>query len=438
MKKIWNSFLDLIEYEHIEFISFVLMIVWSISPIIEYISKFFIKKFISFYFVSMIYLIGIVGILVYAIYISKIIKEKKFHWKEMIPQILILSMLIIAFISSILSDNVKLSFYGNRYRKEGLFVYIMYIGFILASSTIKDDKYKVVIFKTIVLSACFIAIAPFFLTNFNYNGFSNIFSNTNHYGYYLMIATSLSGLLTLYVSRYKKVIYFLIYVFLLYVLIMNNTFGCYLALFVTLLCLLIYSLVKKQKRINSLILLVSFVLLSFFVSHYNIQLFSSGKELTNIVSNNINTFTNDVKKSLDTNDKNHEDAGSGRMKLWKGAISYTLDHPIFGGGMECLDKYYLDTYNSTVGRPHNILLQISSFIGIPGALIYLALILYLAKANLKNLLNPINIIIYFTAMSYFISSMFGNSMSYTSPYFMILLGLLIGMKNSMAKLDVKK
>lgn len=438
MKKIWNGFLDLIDYENIDFISFMLMIIWSISPIVEYISKFFIKKYISFYFVSMIYLIGIVGILVYIIYLGKIIKDKKFHLKDIIPQLLILSMLIIAFISSLLSSNMHLSFYGNTYRKEGLFVYIMYIGFILASSTIKDEKYKIDIFKTIIFSACFITIVPYFLGNFKYTGFTNIFSNTNHYAYYLMIATSLSGLLTLYVSKYKKILYYLIYIFLLYVLIMNNTFGCYLALFISLLCLLVYSLIKKKRRINALILLVSFVLLSFFVSHYNIQLFSSGKEHTNIVSNNINTFTNDIKKSLDTKDKNHEKAGSGRIKLWKGAISYTLDHPIFGGGMECLDKYYFDTYNSTIGRPHNIFLQISSFIGIPGAIIYLALILYLAKANLKNLLNPINIIIYFTAMSYFISSMFGNSMYYTSPYFMILLGLLIGMKNSMAKLDVKK
>ena len=41
--------------------------------------------------------------------------------------------------------------------------------------------------------------------------------------------------------------------------------------------------------------------------------------------------------------------------------------------------------------------------------------------------DVINFMVYVTAMCYFISSNFGNSMYYTSPYFMILLGFLIGM-----------
>ena len=110
--------------------------------------------------------------------------------------------------------------------------------------------------------------------------------------------------------------------------------------------------------------------------------------------------------------------------------------------MECLKEYYANdskTYNEHYSsRPHNIILQVAAFIGIPGAIIYISLILYIAISNLIIMKdNPIHITIYLTAMSYFISSMFGNSMYYTSPYFMILLGLLIGFNRYNKRLTKK-
>ena len=129
-------------------------------------------------------------------------------------------------------------------------------------------------------------------------------------------------------------------------------------------------------------------------------------------------------------------AGSGRGLLWKGAIKYTLEHPLIGGGMECLYQYYLDngiTYNDC---PHNVILQISSFIGIPGALVYLTFIGYLGLSLLNKLKKDnVKIMIYVSAMCYFISSLFGNSMYYTSPYFMILLGFLISMMFNYKKIS---
>ena len=107
--------------------------------------------------------------------------------------------------------------------------------------------------------------------------------------------------------------------------------------------------------------------------------------------------------------------------------------------MESLQEYYRSQKGYINDRPHNIILQVSAFIGIPGAIIYLALIIVIAWYNLKNIKKDgMNIMIYFTAMCYFISSMFGNSMYYTSPYFMILLGLLIGLYRDNVKEKPKK
>ena len=427
MKKVLNEFFD---YAYLEFIAFILIIFWAIAPAIEYIFKNYIHAFSTMYFSFMIYFIGTIGILEYIIFLWKKHIDNAIEIKKCIPQILIGILLIISLISSIFSNNPNLSFFVEGYRKEGLIVYIMYIGFILSSSIIKDKKYINKIFKIIVLSALFITVMPYLSNNFSYRGFRNIYHQFNHYGYFLMISAILSGFIFLSNKRkIERIAYLIIYLFLLYQLIINNTFGCYLAMFISLLFTFVYALIKKQKRIECTVLIVIFIMSSYLIPHYNIKIGESKQthNIDKLVVNNITSFESDIKEILN-NGANTDKVGSGRGRLWKEAWNYTLEHPLIGGGMESLRPYYRSNNIKYNDRPHNIILQISSFIGIPGAIIYIILITYLAITNLKNLENDaINITIYITAMSYFISSLFGNSMYYTSPYFMILLGFLIRM-----------
>ena len=65
--------------------------------------------------------------------------------------------------------------------------------------------------------------------------------------------------------------------------------------------------------------------------------------------------------------------------------------------------------------------------GIPGMLFYVVAVVAIFIRVLKNIKNW-NFLEYITAfcfISYMVSSMFGNSAFYTSPYFMIILGILI-------------
>ena len=78
-------------------------------------------------------------------------------------------------------------------------------------------------------------------------------------------------------------------------------------------------------------------------------------------------------------------------------------------------------------RPHNLLIQLATTSGIPGLMLYtfaVGLIIYRSFKNL-NIKDNIHIISLFSVIAYLISSMFGNSMYYTSPYYFILLGLLL-------------
>ena len=432
MKK--KSLIDIIEYKYLDFFSCFLLILWAISPVIEYFLK-NCKPILSYtsYFVSIIYFVGFLGIIEYLFFLYKKVKDKCFNIKEFIPQILIAILLVLSIISSIFSENPTLSFFGENYRKEGLLVYIMYIGFILSSSLIVNKKHINNIFKIIVFSSVFITTTPLFSSDFTYFYFSNIYHNPNHYGYFLMISTMLAGFMFLCNRGVKKPFYLCIYVYLIHMLIRNDTFGCFLSISICLLFSVVYSFIKKFKRFDIITLALVFLISSVVISKFDIKIgeriFNNQKQ--QIVLNNVTSFANDVKTVVKSKDKKLlNSVGTNRGLLWKGAVEYTLDHPLIGGGMECLNNYY----EGNRDRPHNVILQFSCFIGIPGAIIYVILILYLGITRFKYLnKHPINFTICITAMCYFISSMFGNSMYYTSPYFMILLGFLIGINESMKK-----
>ena len=433
---------NLIKDDYLEIIICIIFFLWTISPIIEFIfKKYFINRYTTYYS-SIIYVIGGLGIIIYLFYIIRYYKKENYCKKDFIPEILLLVLLCISIISTLLSKEPDLSLYGDEYRKEGLIVYIMYIGFILLASIIKDKKYMKYIVVSILINCLIITILPLFRSDFTFFRYSNVFRNFNHYGYYLMINTMLSLFMFIYSDKlFKKIIYMFIYIFILFLLIRNDTFGSYLAIMVTLAFLFIYSLVRNYQRKRVIVAILIFIITSFLVSHYDIKI---GEKIhlesqKGIILKNLRSLNKDIKGYINNDEEVIQQAGTNRGILWQIAGDYILEHPIFGGGMECL----LPRYNNTIyhkmatGRPHNSILQVAAFIGIPGAIIYLAFIMYVALSNLIIMQkDTMNIMIFCTAMCYFISSMFGNSMYYTSPYFMILLGLLIGFNRN--RKNIKK
>ena len=423
MKKILDNKIDFTKYKTLQLLSSILLILWIINPILTYFFKPILGYSIYYYYSELIYLLGIFGIFIF-IYL---ITYKKIEIKNKTPYILISILVIIGIISTIFANDFNLSLFGESYRREGLLVYIMYIGIIFLATIIKDKKYINYIIKIMIFSSIILSILPLFNSDFTYFNLKNIFHNSNHYGYYLLINMMLSSFMIIKEKKHKKIIYIIAYIFLTYMLVKNNTFGCFLSAIITFICSLIIAIKNKYKVKYILLIILIFILTATLTSHFDIRIGErKNYENKSIVLKNLKVFYKDVNSSI-KQDENSNKAGSGRGYLWKLSIKYTLKHPLIGGGMECLKNYYKDY--TEIDRPHNIILQVSSFIGIPGAITYISLILYLAIVNLKKLKDDdLNIAIYFTAMAYFISSMFGNSMYYTSPYFMILLGFLIRMQ----------
>ena len=228
-------------------------------------------------------------------------------------------MLIISVISTLVSKDSYMSFYGETYRKEGLLVYIMYIGFLLSASIIKDSKYLNYLFKTMIIICLIITINPIFGNRFTYLKFTNIFHNPNHYGYYLMINTMVA--LFMFISNNKitkKVTYMLIYIFFLYLLLRNDTFGSYLSVLATLIFLLVYSIIKKHNRLNVLLVIIVFIATSFCVSHFDIKIGEkvNFKSTKGFLLEDFSFLFKDISDITDDDGKVAEPAGSYRIVLW--------------------------------------------------------------------------------------------------------------------------
>ena len=147
----------------------------------------------------------------------------------------------------------------------------------------------------------------------------------------------------------------------------------------------------------------------------------------NLEQKNLTQFKNEVITVIENKDEIAiNNAGTKRGWLWRNGIELIKKEPIFGYGLDGVEDEYrkLQVYND---RPHNIVIQMALFLGIPGMLMYLGFILFLYIKNLiiVKKIDAIGIAACFISGCYFISSMFGNSMYYTSPYYLIFLGIVM-------------
>jgi len=217
----------------------------------------------------------------------------------------------------------------------------------------------------------------------------------------------------------------------MYYLIINNTFGCYLSLAVTLIIFMIYSMVKKENIGIAVLIIIMFFGISF------------GTPVTrSITCENINTLSKDINNIItaviygkEEIEESFDKAGTGRMALWVNGIKFFLERPILGYGPENLEAKYAtaNLWYRGQDRPHNLLIQLATTSGVIGLVTYVSAVSIILIRGLKRskLENSIHVITLFVIIAYLISAMFGNSMYYTSPYFFIFLGVLMSenMKN---------
>ena len=432
---------------------FVLLFLWMIMPILQSIKIVYKLISISKIYFSLMNIIGIVGIgiSVFEIYTRiKNAENKKQVIKELLPIFIFVLYMIWTLIPCILSPHQRTVYQGTVYRKEGYYMYLNYAGFFLCAFLLKSEKLRKILLNTFVISSIFlITVSRLPLINeklgeiFVKNTISrSIFAQFNHYCYFLMMSLMCSfGLCIKEKNNILKVLYLIAFIIIGYAMIYNNTFGCYLAVSTVLIIYGIYSLIKKENRKNILILITIFILLSCFTTKNGINVaYKNIKDFTSDISIIITKvtgiqFKGDQKENKEENkeknntisDKQLDKVGTSRMLLWKAGIKFISKEPVFGYGPDNLGKEYILEGINGQDRPHNLIIYLACVSGIPGMLIYMTAVGMIVIKGVKKIIQKNKEVGVFLiiVVTYLISSMFGNSMYYTSPYFFIFLGSLM-------------
>ena len=250
------------------------------------------------------------------------------------------------------------------------------------------------------------------------------------------------------------IVYLISFVIQLSMLIINDTFGGYLGVFVAIVASIIYGIAKfcscfvnendsaeeskansEKDLINSAIAL--FLVVVLFVS---CSLDIKNQDEESYVVNNVKGFIEDIgvfggymtttenatQVDVSKLDKSITKAGSGRGETWIKVWELIKQRPLFGYGLECLLFQFSGQFNVGEGRTHNLLLQLLATVGIPGTIMYfaaLAIIFFRLLSNWKSW-SDVEKITTFVGISYIVTALTGNSTYYTSPFFMMFLGFV--------------
>lgn len=365
-----------------------------------------------------------VAVLCYILFAAKIINKRKdiklsavlSANKKMIPLLLMWLLAIIIPVVTLIRGANEYDLKGHPYMFESIFSYMLYpTCYFFCGAMLWKSAYKRALLYLLIISAIPINILflvdewakklPFFISNNK----SAVFHNSNHYGYYLAMAIIASLLLFIYEEKVLlKVFNALSAILGIMVLIVNNTLGAYLAVIFVLVAFIIYCFICDRKLI-----LWAFLALGIFLATTFALSFKYNTILSSFVklSSDVGMIASDPLES--------DSAGSSRWRLWKGTIKNLPRSPWLGFGVEGL----LNTRG--IGTPHNELLQYAEFFGIPTMIIYLSAVLsvFIMVLKMCKNLDKMTLICFCISVGYFVSSMFGVAVYYTTPFFYIFLGL---------------
>jgi O-antigen ligase len=145
---------------------------------------------------------------------------------------------------------------------------------------------------------------------------------------------------------------------------------------------------------------------------------------TQIYDSTIFSSWRTVKDTLSGKDQSFNST-THRLEMWKESWEYIVKSPIFGVG---LDGSGITGFVGGQDRPHNEYIQYALFTGIPGLLAYLTALISLFVSCIRRLKEISNqaLIMGAVIVAYCASAFVGNSMYYTTIYYVMFLGFLMG------------
>ena len=431
--KTLSEIFRLLTWEEIEKLAAVPLFLMMLSPICYFIYEFrgygwgdvtFFRDFLRY--------ATVLAVPVILLCIGKTISDKKpfsVLIKENQPMTGFAVLALLMLFSTVANGLTKYAVYG-FFHNESVFHYLEYIFvFYFSGALIKNTKIKKWYLRIFLMIGIFFAVASlldyycFPIAQFRDASIEwkvhAIFSNSNHYGYYLvMVILFSSGAYIADTSRKWKIFYFLSFFINSVVLVLNDAFGAFLACVVGLLFqIIVLWILQHRFSRESAVLLMIFLAVFFIMSIWYHTIFS-----------NFSTLFQDI-RDIQENNEGSGDSNAVRWKLWVKTVELIQEKPLLGWGAEGITDILDITCDEY--RTHNEFLQYAAFFGIPGGICYIIsnVMVFLHGLKYRKQLDLWTTVMLIASLGYLASSFVGNSKIYVTPFFFTILGLGTGIRH---------
>lgn len=356
-----------------------------------------------------------------------LVKESE-CWILIWAALLIWTIVPITFSANPLGAIIGKTFLGSGYISHVFMWGVMGCAAMVADRIEREDLLKSFVIVANVLGVIMMSFEldiPF-LKGFTAQGGVSVYTNRNHYGY--IIAMSCAVMYGMYLKCLhekeglkKRLFYILSFAFNMYVLMINDTLGAYLAIVISYFVTLILWRVSGRK-----LGIKQFVPLLIIAGATAISAmgFITAKDWGSTIGQSLVVLWMDLFKIANKSD-GYEEAGSLRMIIWMNTVKMIKARPIVGHGP---DVYCDPMLNTLMDTPHNEFLECAFFLGIPGLVLYFSGLVgaFVKKCKQLKELDTITLVAASGVISYLISSFVGVRKFNTVCYFFMLMGLLIG------------
>jgi len=264
----------------------------------------------------------------------------------------------------------------------------------------------------------------------------SVFTNSNHYGYYIAVASlCMVGMFfkecendsanQRIKSRYG---YLGSFALQLWTLMINDTLGAYFGVVFGILALIIFWSISIGKV--RLYMTVPALLVAFFTYLSFVGIITS--RLGSTIGPSLVVFVKDIFK-ISHKQEGYEQAGTNRIKLWKDTIEAIKKSPVFGYGPDVMfDKNNIACVELT---PHNEYLECALFMGIPGGVMYVGglISLFISRVRRLKVISQEMLMASGAVVAYLVSAFFGVRKYHTVVYLFVFLGLLINKNETKEK-----
>jgi len=354
-------------------------------------------------------------------------KDLKFH--KTLKNYSFICYFILIFFSTIFSVDLSRSIAGANNRYEGLITLMCYgLVFLISNNyyQFKKRHLNYLVFSSFLVAAYgisqYFGFDPFrdLIKGFSrYYSYSTI-GNSNFLGSYITLMLPICFFSYIYSS---KIIYLINSCILFLSMMCTYTRSSWIAFIVYIFFISFYTLKYSLSKKN-LLVIISLLAITFFSFNY--------MENNQVYTRMFSLF-NDTKKILNSSDE-FDNGGSGRVFIWRRAITLVNERPLLGSGPDTFDLVFMPKYKEEVNvfrknliydKAHNEYLQIAVTTGIPALLCYLVFLATIGVKAVKNVKNNILLIpIGCSVLGYIVQAFFNISVVPVAPIFWALLGIL--------------